>query len=127
MHSTGQNAAKHNPEQRNRPEQTAGYSPHHRPQPGDIQQLNQKDAPGRQRHIVNPIGHGDTRHRLALIESIHALRQPSIKHIAENQQNQAKKECYTTCHLIKKINRRDSTPDGYEIQADCMTTRGDSS
>ena len=58
VNGTGEDAAEDDPDQRHRAVERAQNRTVDRPEPGDVQQLDEEDLPGRHNHVIHTIRHG---------------------------------------------------------------------
>jgi hypothetical protein len=87
--STGEDAAQHNPQKRSRAELRSHDGPDDGTYTRDIKELDEENAPGLHRHIVDAIGHGGGRCSPLWVGTKQLFNKFSINEIAENEYGQS--------------------------------------
>ncbi len=102
VHSARENRPHHDPDQSHRAVKRAQDRPEDRPDPGDVQKLDEKDFPCGHGGVVHPVGHGGTRRGAARVRAEYPLNHLAVGEVTQDEQANAQKK-YNHVLYLKKL------------------------
>ena len=88
MHAAYENASQRDPEKGDGPVGGAQHGSEDGSQPGDVEQLDQKNLPAGQRHVVHPVVAGLRRHRMRGVHIAEPLQVAAVGEIGACEQSE---------------------------------------